>query len=56
MFSETGIFLNFFEKGGLMMDVGSGTYGQMYRKYGPATTKVYIFTFVAPSNANVDFV
>lgn len=28
-------YLNFFERGGLLMDCGEGTYGQLYRVYGP---------------------
>ena len=30
----TGIFLDFFERGGMLVDCGEGTYGQLRRKYG----------------------
>ncbi|EFA85109.1 hypothetical protein PPL_02106 [Heterostelium album PN500] len=36
---ESCIYLDLFEKGGIMLDVGGGSYSQMYRKYGPELVK-----------------
>jgi ribonuclease Z len=33
--NETAVYLNFFNSGGMVLDVGGGTYGQLFRKYGP---------------------
>lgn len=30
----TATYLNLFERGGLLMDCGEGTYGQLVRRYG----------------------
>lgn len=36
----SAIFLNLFEKGGIMLDCGEGTLGQLYRVYGDATNDI----------------
>ncbi|GAM21495.1 hypothetical protein SAMD00019534_046700, partial [Acytostelium subglobosum LB1] len=36
---ESCIYLDLFDKGGLMMDCGGGSYSQLFRKYGAEVTK-----------------
>ena len=36
----TGIYLDFFDKGGMLVDCGEGTYGQLKRKYGAQADEV----------------
>ncbi len=37
--SVSGIFVNLFQKGGILMDCGEGTLGQLYRVYGKSETE-----------------
>ena len=36
----TAIYLDLFDKGGMLVDCGEGTYGQLKRKYGPKADAV----------------
>ncbi|EGG24829.1 hypothetical protein DFA_03074 [Cavenderia fasciculata] len=53
---ETCIYLDLFEKGGIMMDVGGGSYSQMFRKYGEEVTtkKLAALRFIFISHMHTD--
>lgn len=36
----TATYLDFFDKGGMLVDCGEGTYGQLLRKYGPKANEI----------------
>ncbi|KYR01734.1 hypothetical protein DLAC_01745 [Tieghemostelium lacteum] len=38
--NESCIFLDLFDKGGILLDCGGGSYSQFYRKYGPELTAI----------------